>query len=72
MPSPRPFDRTRTFSMPSGSSRNENWSMGLPATFSALGAVPSSGMRNTAEVGPVASGPRRQVVVQTKTELAET
>jgi hypothetical protein len=46
--------------------------MGLPATFSALGAAPSSGIRNTAEAGPAASGARRQVVVQTNTEFADT
>ena len=63
MPSPRPFERTSTLSMPSSPSRNENWSIGLPAVFSALGAEPSSGMRNRLELAPrarVAAPPLRR------------
>ncbi|KFB67937.1 MAG: hypothetical protein CAPSK01_002526 [Candidatus Accumulibacter vicinus] len=68
MPSPRPLARSSTFSTPPSSSWNENWSIGLPAVFRALGADPSSGMRNTDEAG----APRCSAVVQTNTAFGET
>jgi hypothetical protein len=47
--SPRPCARRRTLRYPSSLSRNDIWSIGAPWVFSALGADPSSGIRNTAD-----------------------
>ena len=57
--------------MPSSPSRKENWSTGEPAVLSALGAEPSSGMRNRLEpINP--DPPRRHGAAHTKTDLGET
>jgi hypothetical protein len=61
MPSPRPRERTSTLRCPSLPSRKENWSIGVPLTLSALGAVPSRGMRKSDEFA-----------AHTKTEPGET